>query len=254
MNVKSKIIIAIISASFIISCVSSPSPVFKLVALSKDGNSSWDQGREYLNLRNDKLDVNISFVDIENELLVFDAIITNTSNKKLVIDHRILQLKYKTKESIYIEDDNSFTQSKLKTGRAVNPEAVILKIEKEINKTESAYESSQNTDTVISFLDLIGDIATIGTRTSEEKKKDTKEDNERMERNKESYQQYEEKLDKLKNKKSYWENNALRKTTLNPSETLTKKVYYKFTMDGIDSLTINIANEAESIEFLVISY
>lgn len=265
MNLKIKISTILIILPILFGCISMPNPVYKLKATSIDKDGFWVNGREYHNLRNENIEMDISFDEVKRDLLSFDVIITNIRDENITIDQDIIKAAFDIREAIYEEKYNGYTQKKVKveTGEfkeyvfideAIDPETVILDLEKEIKQTESLYESIKSSNSAANLLDAIVDIATIGSKTSEELEEDRLKDKRRRENNMRTEQKYEKEIINLRNDKELWENQSIRKNTLKPEDSIRGKIYFEIPENINKFITINLSDNSDSIDYGVISY
>lgn len=208
-RLKPLALVLIVFISFLqFNCASSA--VYRLSPI--DAEPVWDYGREVVGKKTNSGEVHISFVEIRDGRFVFLVNFENHTEKPVLLDPG----------KIYYETfRDSIPKNPPLAGRiyAVDPEMKLAGIEKESNDLEAGERTRLGVSLVVSTIDVIGSIASIGTkRSAEELKKEEKEREERRIADENAEISYENNKAKLGGEKDYWMNDVLRKVTVFPGE------------------------------------
>lgn len=208
-RLKPSAIVLIVFISFLqFNCASSA--VYRLSPI--DGEPVWDYGREVIGKEDNKGKVHISLLEVQEGRFVFLVNYENLAEKPVLLDPG---------EIYYETFRDSIPKNKRSAGRiyAVDPELKLAGIEKESNDMEASERTRLALSAIGSTIDLVGSIASIGTkRSARELKKEEHEREERRIADENAKISYENNKARLGGEKDYWMNDALRKVTVFPGE------------------------------------
>jgi hypothetical protein len=204
---------------FIVSC--SAPPVLRLSPLADE--TEWLDGREYARSSAGDIEVAAAFESLDETFVVFDVEITNLSAQAVLVSPE----KFYALPLASPQDTVGLLAANHASNFAVDPEIKLLDIDKQMAREQASYATSTGIDAAVSLLDLVITVATIGTEKSEE---EIKEEERARRENQIAHQEREidhnNRLAELKNLKEKWQSTTLRRTTLNPNQTLFGKVYF----------------------------
>ncbi len=111
---------------------------------------------------------------------------------------------------------------------ALDPETKILDFDKEISREKASYATAAGVDATFELLDFVFSLGEIGKQKSEDEIKEE----ERQERQEEIADcereiNHEKRLSELKTTKEKWESTTLRRTTLEPDQSVHGRVYFR---------------------------
>lgn len=185
-------------------------PVYRLSSVN--GEPVWDYGREVIGKDDYNAKVHISFVEVKDGRFVFLLNYQNLTEKPVLLDPG----------EIYFETfQDSIPKHPDPAGRiyAVDPELSLAGIEKESNDLDAKEQSRLGFSVIVSTIDVVETIASIGTkRSAKELKKEEREREERRIADENAKISYENNKASLGGEKNYWMNEVLRKVTVFPGE------------------------------------
>lgn len=205
-------LIVMVSLLLLASCYVPSSRVYDLRA--KNDDAIWLNGKELIKLSENNIEVIVNFDQVEHGIASFDLSIANYTDQAVLI----------IPEDFYCSVTHRLDEEKIIY--AINPEEMILNCNKQIEKNYAQNQSEGRTELLFSLFDLAEDIHN-NDKTDEEidEQRADREDREvRYDKNKEKYIAN---LNQLYNKRDFWQNEALRKTTLFPGHKLNGKVFFK---------------------------
>ncbi|MDP4192151.1 MAG: hypothetical protein Q8858_11335 [Bacteroidota bacterium] len=191
-----------------INCASAP--VYRLQ--SEENSDEWYYGRKVITKEDNLASVKLTFEDASDGNYTFYLDVQNTSDQKFTIDPSNIYLEtYKPQK-----DQEPLIISRI---HALDPEARILKIDKEINSANSSENTRRGVSCFLSAVDLVGTVATVGEKKSKEEVEEKNREREnRQIADENAENDYDKKLNDLNNKRDYWQNDALRKITISPDQ------------------------------------
>lgn len=208
-GLKPAALVLIVLSSFLqFNCGSSA--VYRLSSLN--GEPVWDYGREVVGKKTPQGEVHISFVEIQEGRFVFLVNFLNQEEKPVLLDPG---------EIYYETFHDSIPKNPDPSGRiyAVDPELKLAGIEKESNDLEASEKTRLGFSFVLSTIDVVESVASIGTkRSAKELKKEEREREERRIADENAKISYENNKARLGGEKDYWMNDVLRKVTVFPGE------------------------------------
>ena len=189
-----------------------PYPISQLSPSEKE-NLIWENGREIITQSKDSLTLEVSYYEKQDELFIFDVSIINQREEVITIDP--LQFSY-----IPISSKGDT----LNLVHAVNPENEILKQEMQISKLNAQKKNELRTALILGSLELATELTTENDEYSDDYPSAI-----------EVYNYESDKIDYRKlntfDKKAYWENQTLRKTTLFPDCYTSGQIFLKYKKD-----------------------
>jgi len=227
---KYALIMLALSMTILFSCYVAPKPVFRLKPAAE--NQVWLLGKEYVTSCNDSVEIALAFDRVMGTNYVFKVEIINKTRRNMLIQ---------PEKCFYVAEIAQVNGVRTDTVWAIDPESEILKIDKQMSRTFASYKSTQGTYSFLSVLDLVSDVATIGSKKSDEEIKAEKLDDveqELAELNNEI--RHEQNITNLNNVRKEWEFFALRKTTLPGGYEIQGRIYFP-THQLAKSLVIHLA-------------
>lgn len=204
-----KQLISILLPLFVLLNCASPAPISKLKP-TDENSFFWQNGREVMSQYQDSVLVEVAFRNTYDGFFVFDVTIANESERQIIIDPRDFQYM-----PVMSNGDT------LRYIPASDPESKILEKEMKISKLEAERKNQIRKAIVWGTLELVDDIV------SEEDHDEYEDEIEYATyRNTEMTEIALSKLD-VKEQKNYWENQALRKTTVFPEYFISGKIHLK---------------------------
>ncbi len=214
-------------------CFVSPKPVYRLRPVA--GETRWLNGAEVVRNADDSVEVAASFLRQEGNELVFEVEIANFKYAQILVDPAAFyyQPVITGKDTLYRSGGGYAVQGEEKdrvSSRkifAIDPEARLLEIDQKSSREQAGYAMNIAVNTTLSLLDLFADIATLGKeKTAEEIAEDTRYDLQRETDRIETEIDHENRVRQFSSVREKWEFETLRKTTLNPGESVIGTVYF----------------------------
>ena len=198
-----------------------PSPVLRLNPLS--GETKWIYGKEFARCETDEVEIAVAFDSMDEAAIIFDVEVTNLAGQPVLISpERFYYLSL-----VWPQDTVSLAAAPRRASYAIDPEIKILDIDKEISRENASYATYTSIDAVGGLLDLVGIFANIGKKKTEQEIKEEEQrrrDNEIARQNQEI--SYENIMARLKSEKAKWESTTLRRTTLDPEQSVRGTVHF----------------------------
>ncbi len=236
MHTKYFIIISLSLMFF--SCASLP--VYRTSSL--DNDKYFDSGREIISKENDKFKILLNFESQSGSDLIFYLTIYNNSDESILIDPSAIYAEIKEANYPEKSDRKIFVN---------NPEDEIGQIDKNINQTNSNASFKAGVFLLGSFANLAESIATIGKNKTDEQIEEEDRASEDLQSSiEENKAEYDEKMNSLNQQKNYWENEALRKTTLRRNENISGYIHLTVNPDILlFNLIIPIENDVFELHY-----
>ena len=191
-----------------------PLPIYTLS--SKEKNKDFLMGRETIIKEDSGLKLSLNFERYERKNFLFFLVVENKTDDTIIVNPA----------KIYEEILEPNVDKTVKKSFAINPENQLLKIDKQINKTEAQKKTSDGLNLFISALGLASDISSIGKEKSQKEIKEREHIRRQHDRNMRAEEtEYQDKMNGLYVEKNHWENNVLRITTLHPGERIGGLIY-----------------------------
>lgn len=203
-------LVIIVFISFLqLNCGSSA--VYRISSIN--GEPVWDYGREVIGKDDANGKVHISFSEVRDSRFIFLLTYENLTEKPVLLDPG--EIYYEAfRDSIPGKPDGLVMKT-----YAVDPELTLAGIEEESNDLDASERTRLGVSAVVSTVDLVGSIVSIGTKKSaKELRKEEREREERRRADENAQISYENNKIQLDNEKNYWMNDVLRKVTVFPGE------------------------------------
>ena len=206
----------LIAFLLVISCAVMPKAVYRLEPVSDD--TIWLQGQAYTHRSDENIAVVTSYNGTFRDGLIFDVEITNLTDSDILVEPQY---------SYYYPVSSPNQEISERPFFAMDPESELLKTDMDISRQEAAHASAMRTESTLVLLDLFTDMATIGTeKTDEERIAEELDDIERDARIQTETRHHEIRHRTLNELRSMWTFDALRKTTLGPSQTVQGQLHF----------------------------
>jgi len=204
-------LVLIVFIVFLAGCVA-PGKIYHLTPTEKY-KISWFSGLEVVKQQENDLILSIAFVENLPDMVIFSADITNRSERSIIVDP----------VDFYIEYDQCLLDSQF-VAKAIDPEKMILAIDKNIAWKETRLKSQKRTNLIFEKSDLVRDIS--ADRKEQDELRDKELDQLRRQGKSVNELSRENEIVSLYEKKQTWINQSLRKTVLNPDNSITGKIYF----------------------------
>lgn len=215
----------------LLSCAT-PAPISQLTA-TDENNPIWVDGREVLTQRNDSLTVEVSYYEKQNNNFIFDITIVNQKQEAITIDP--LNFSY-----IPISTSGDTLNPVL----AVDPEYRILKHQMKISQLDADRKNEIVSTLIFGSIELATDIAD-----------DNPQDSYYDEHQPSIFDMHEREIAKIDynqlnthERKSYWENQSLRKTTIFSEYYTSGQIFLKY-KKNIDKVGLVFSIDDTYFEF-----
>lgn len=230
-----RLIITALLLLLLVGCHVTPYGVYDLRISDKSAETLWLNGKELLKLSSEEAEIIVNYDTSQHGMLLFDLSILNKSSDLMLI----------TPEKFYCKTVNRLKEE-LQIN-AVNPELMIHKYNKVIERLDAQKSSSDRENLVFSMFDLADSFQ---SKTDEEREKerqkqrDYEESQERRDRNNISSRE------SAAEKKKSFETEALRKTSLLPGQKLSGRIYFAI-KGSLTEFTLNLPlnNEEFTIKY-----
>lgn len=202
-----------------LACVS-PQPVYRLSSI--EDNPLWLRGKEYIVKKTKDYVVGLRFSHMWRGLLVFDADVTNLSDRDLLIDPATFY-SLPRRDTGRVVSESNLRDAVF----AVNPERMIEQLDRQISVESAAATNAAITDLAVETADLALEAATIGTHQSEaEAEHKTRSRRERESTRLSQEIRYNTTMHRFLDERAEWETYSLRKHTLSPQQSIQGSVYF----------------------------
>ena len=193
-----------------------PLPVSQLTSGAE--NSRWVQGREYLSQTINGLTVTLSYYKNEGNLLVFDVLVDNASQRGIEVHSGQARIKSFDQNQLEIDSKN-----------AIDPEDKLLEFDKTASRQQAQIANEAAANAVFATADLV---ATISDETNPNISKAEADArfNDRLlwsQDRQNDYDRQQAYLEKIKNTRLYWEEAPLRRTTVSHNEYINGRIFFE---------------------------
>ncbi len=206
-------LILVFAASLLfISCSSIPAFLIK----SSEKESEFYMGREYVSKEDTSARIILNFEDQDKDVFVFYIKVKSFQDSSFIFDPG----------KIFVEIVEPELDKKDFKIFALDPEGQIEQINHSINSATATKQTTDGLNFILAVADIAGEIATIGKEKSEEEieeKQAIRDDWQKSIDNNEA--DYNDRIADLNNKKYFWQNNVLRKTTMYLADTIEGFIY-----------------------------
>jgi hypothetical protein len=211
-----KPILKLLTLFFLINLLGCSPTIVKLSPLYD--NITWYRGKQFIELKNERLKMWVIFDRVEIRYYVFDIEILNNSEKDFLIDpNNFYYAIMRTKNN-----DTTY-QAKIP---AVDPESKIIQINKSITGENQSYAVSSGLGALIGLAGIFVDAANIGQNSAEDEEAIDVILDDHFSQMEESRISHEITMQNLNDQRDYWEFEPLRKTTLFKDESISGKVFF----------------------------
>jgi cell division protein FtsB len=187
-------------------------------------------GKQYFHSTTDEYDIALAFEKVVNQQYQFHVEIENKGMETFLVAPESFFITSSRRIKSHVFEKKVF---------ALDPEQQILETQKDISRAEASYSSASNTQTLLSFIDLVVDISQTGTQTEAE---ELEEENEDLQREIDELQlelDYAYEMNYLDNYMSEWEYNSLRKTSLPSGFVMSGRIFFPV-IKKADSLNVHL--------------
>ncbi len=202
------------------SCVS-PLAVYRLNSVGSE--QTWVWGKEHVVQHSSDVEIGVRYSHTQGEFLVFDVDVVNLSERSILVD----PVKF---YSMPLADTNVTIRVKgaVLKFHAEDPERILERIDKRVSQEKACQTNIALANLTTDVLTIAGDIASIGTKKTEEELKE-RDEARREEDNNRLIQRvgYENTIRQLDAERAEWSTYALRKHTLWPEDTIQGRAYFR---------------------------
>lgn len=194
-----------------------PQPVSRLAPL--EDNYEWLNGTENLYFSTkDQLEVELQYIRSTPAYLLFEVGVRNLTDKTVLLDP--------TKFSMLPLMNDSLSANGLAVF-AVNPENQLLELDIQSNREVAEQTNEAGMELLSQGLNLASDIASIGQeKNAEEVEQEELERQQRRENYEVSQAESDIRLQSLDDRRHFWANRTLRKTSLKPGYEIRGTVFF----------------------------
>lgn len=191
-----------------------PSPITRLNP--ENEKFVWNYGQQYIEKTFDGVRVSMAFNRNEGEDLIFDVEITNNRNDSILVDPR----------SFYYRAENQYGTMLQTYTKAVNPEDVLLEIDKNLARQDAQRSNQAIANLVSTTAETVAVVSSLDEDPEERHELYRSIDYNRNHRRAEAFET-EQQVRSLQEERAFWENNVLRTTELAPGYYIKGKVFFK---------------------------
>jgi hypothetical protein len=241
---------ALIAMSLVISALFTSCVAPTLIVEGVGEDTSWLNGKKYLNANRNGMDISIAFSEKSNSILIYEVIVINNSDQSVFVQPEDFDLT--TIGNSMVSPINAV---------AMNPEEQIEEFKKIQQREQSNHQTGQNVDGCLLCVSALAEASSNQPVSAQERERRRRRDQQRQLDRIETNQRHENVQSRLDEILEIWEEEALRKTTLHKGEKLTGKTMFKLSDYNIDkkvlcnndriTLTALINNVEYNFEFAV---
>ena len=193
---------------FLLSCSSQ-----KLIVEPLSESTFFEQGREYVNHSDGKIELNICHERTDGQNMVFYIEVVNTDTTFVEVNPASFYYTHTDTSS-----DTTYEKPEHKIP-AKNPEDEIKRIDKLIDDEKDAYATKAIVNGVAALAGAVVGIINLFSGDDDEEEDDESEQEEESDYDSEEARyEHEQKIADLESEKYYWENDALRRTRLSKDQ------------------------------------
>lgn len=201
-------------------------PKFFTLNPQEDYSSYWLNGKKYIGTEQENIKIVVAFDRVEHWKAIFYMQVLNQGTQTF----DLIPENFTTISDVEF-GDNGYEVS------AINPEKMIMKLEKDIAVKETRLSNRKQVDIFFELCDLTGDL--LQDRNERDQELDRIEDETRHVSNEISYISAEDDIRNLNEVKAIWDNKVLRRTTLRPGDVISGLVYFPLN-EFAKSMQLNI--------------
>lgn len=191
-------------------CYYPPRPVIRLEAGQE---VIWNAGRQILHAADSSFSIALMYEKVDSDQYRFQVEIANHDRQTVLISPENFYYTYKSSETVRVP--------------ATDPESEILELEKKYSRDYASYQTNSGNNSLLALFNVVALVATIGEEQTEEEELQTEINNLKVEN-----ADLENELELNKNQTQYmngltfWEQKALRRTTLPPGTSVSGLVFF----------------------------
>lgn len=229
-----------------------PETLYRADPVSK--NTVWYSGLAFQTQTKDSVTVSVAF---ENELegqLTFYVVVGNMGSRPVLVSPEEFHFTGNFVNILTVTDYNTMdvssdTVSDLETVYAINPETELTKLDQEAAQANATYTNNSGINVAAGLLQLVGSVATIGqSKTREQRREEHRSARQIHESQEENEADYAGQMSSLAAQRNYWQNAALRKTTLFPDNAIGGKVRFNV-VKGNGQLNMVVPIDSSNFRF-----
>lgn len=214
---------AIAFALFVGGCAE-PEMLFDFTPVARHG--VWYSGNEYVSETKDSVTVSTAFINEIEGTITFYVVVGNGRSEAVLVnpgqihyEAGYMKLKLKTKYvltgDIEAEEVSYDTLRGIDTVYGYSPRSELQGINVQMARANATYANNNMLNMTGALLQVVGDVATIGHKETKEQRRQERENRRSLERSEATNNlSYSLESQSLAGQRSYWENVALRRTTL----------------------------------------
>jgi len=228
-------IFLIFSAGLLLqNCYYPPKPVIRLDA---GPEAVWNSGRQILYTSDSLFTIALMYQGEQSDRYRFHIEIDNHSDQTVLI----------TPEKFFYTIFNE----KIETISAIDPEREILNLERKYSRDQASYQSRQGSHSLIMLLGLVTTVASVGQERTEEEDEEMREINENLyDTYLENEQEFNRDKDQFINGLWFWEEQALRRTTLPPGTAISGSIHFPLKLrQSVPKIQFHICFEGKIYSF-----
>jgi len=202
-------------AAFVLAAGCAPEPVFHLTA--RDSDARWRQGRQWVRHESGGVSLVASFDRTLGGCLVFDVLVVNRSDSPILIEPEAFNFTLAS-------SGRELRAALRHPYPAVDPEAQLARIDKYLSAIEAGHATGRVLDAIGGLGNAVLEVAEAGTRTEADQERDAQLDLERACERHEADEAHESAIATLSQARDYWASRALRRTQLDPRQSVRGKI------------------------------
>ncbi len=218
-------VIAILA--MLVGCVG-PEALYRATPVAKD--TVWYSGSEFVTRTKDSVTVSVAFENELNGVMTYYVVIGNTRTAPVLVSPEQIHYDGECYRLREVEDPNtgyfSYEPESWKdTVYAIDPEKQLQGLDVQMAQTNATYATNSGLNAAAGLLQIVGDVATIEQhKTREQLHQERRSSRELEESQVNNNLNYSLQSASLADQRAYWQNAALRKTTLFSGNTVGGRV------------------------------
>jgi hypothetical protein len=201
-----------------------PKPVVRLHPEPDPGK--WFFGHQYTRSSAEGVEVVAAFEGIQQDMLVFDVEVVNTSTQELLVAPELAYY-----HPLSVRYDTLAERGTPLRFKAHDPEVELLEVDKAVARAHAQYANQSIALLVLATAGIAAEVATANQPRTEQQQQERQMNSQAAwagltELNFLNQAQYVDKINFLNNAKVNWAADPLRKTTLLPNESVRGRVYF----------------------------
>jgi predicted house-cleaning noncanonical NTP pyrophosphatase (MazG superfamily) len=198
-----------------------PEPVITLTPAEQEVR--WECGVGLMDKYDKGVSILAGFIENDNGLLSFDVTIKNESQHSVLVDPKYFECQPHSK----YEPGSSRQEQSGILAHAVDPEIKMQQLDSQLAEEHANFQSSNSIAAVGTMLDIVSHVASIfSPLTDEQREVHRRQDEDTKVRMDDQQARHISTVEWLRQEKSFWQTQPVRKTTLLPQESIRGRVFF----------------------------